>query len=167
MDYIKRIVDKEIKENLSIMGAVLIKGPKWCGKTTSAKQIAKSVLEMQNPDLQDNYIELANTKPSLLLEGDKPRLIDEWQLVPKLWNAVRYSVDNIGLPGQYILTGSATPKEDDSLHSGVGRFAFITMKPMTLFESGDSNGEISFRDIVNGKRDIDGIKTELTYEKIH
>ena len=166
MDYIKRIVDEEIKDKLSIMGAVLIKGPKWCGKTTSAKQIAKSVLEMQNPDLQDNYIELANTKPSLLLEGDKPRLIDEWQLVPKLWNAVRYSVDNIGLPGQYILTGSATPKEDDSLHSGVGRFAFITMKPMTLFESGDSNGKISFRDLVNGKRDIDGIKTELTYEKI-
>lgn len=166
MDYIKRIVDTEIKEKLSIMGAVLIKGTKWCGKTTSSKQIAKSVLEMQNPDLQDNYIELANTKPSLLLEGDKPRLIDEWQLVPKLWNAVRYSVDNIGLPGQYILTGSATPKEDDSLHSGVGRFAFITMKPMTLFESGDSNGRISFSDIVNGKRDIDGIKTELTYEKI-
>jgi len=166
MDYIKRIVDEEIKDKLSIMGAVLIKGPKWCGKTTSAKQIAKSILEMQNPDLQDNYIELANTKPSLLLEGDKPRLIDEWQLVPKLWNAVRYSVDNIGLPGQYILTGSATPKEDDSLHSGVGRFAFITMKPMTLYESGDSNGKISFKDIVNGKRDIDGIKTDLTYEKI-
>lgn len=166
MDYIKRIVDTKIKEQLSIMGAVLIRGPKWCGKTTSAKQIAKSVLEMQNPDLQDNYIELASTKPSLLLEGDKPRLIDEWQLAPKLWNAVRYSVDNIGLTWQYILTGSATPKEDESLHSGVGRFAFITMKPMTLFESGDSNGKISFSDIVNGKRDIDGIKTDLTYEKI-
>lgn len=166
MKYIKRIVDKEIEEKLSIMGAVLIKGPKWCGKTTSAKQISKSVLEMQNPDLQDNYIELANTKPSLLLEGEKPRLIDEWQLVPKLWNAVRYSVDNIGLPGQYILTGSATPNEDSTLHSGVGRFAFITMKPMTLYESGDSNGKISLSEIINGKRDIDGIKTELTYEQI-
>lgn len=166
MKYVNRIVDDEIREKLSIVGAVLIKGPKWCGKTTSAKQIAKSVLEMQNPDLQDNYIELANTKPSLLLEGDKPRLIDEWQLAPKLWNAVRYSVDNIGEPNQYILTGSATPKEDPSLHSGVGRFAFITMRPMTLYESGDSNGKISLLEILKGNKNIDGIKTDLTYEKI-
>ncbi len=166
MKYIKRIIDEEIKEKLSMIGAVCVKGPKWCGKTTSCSQVAKSILEMQNPDLQENYIELANTRPSLLLEGDKPRLIDEWQLAPKIWNAVRYSVDKIGLPGQYILTGSATPKEDDTLHSGVGRFAFITMKPMTLFESGDSNGKISLCDILNGNRDIDGIKTDLTYEKI-
>lgn len=166
MNYINRIIDKEIKEKLSYMGAILIKGPKWCGKTTSAKQLANSILEMQNPDLQENYIELANTKPSLLLEGQKPRLIDEWQLAPKLWNAVRYSVDKESSVGQYILTGSATPKEDDTLHSGVGRFAFITMKPMTLFESGDSNGKISLTDILNGKREIDGIKTDLTYEKI-
>ena len=166
MKYIKRIIDNEIKEKLSIMGAIVIKGPKWCGKTTSAKQIAKSVLEMQNPDLQENYIELANTKPSLLLEGEKPRLIDEWQLAPKLWNAVRYSVDEIGLPNQYILTGSSTPVEDSSLHSGVGRFAFVTMKPMTLFESGDSNGKISLSDILNGNREIDGIKTDLGYEEI-
>ena len=166
MNYIPRIIDNKIKEKLDIMGAVYIKGPKWCGKTTSAKQFAKSVLEMQNPDLQENYIELANTKPSLLLEGDKPRLIDEWQLAPKLWNAVRYSVDNIGKPNQYILTGSSTPIEDDTLHSGVGRFAFITMKPMTLFESGDSNGKISLKEILDGNREIDGIKTDLTYEKI-
>ena len=166
MEYIKRIIDKEIEEKMSVMGAVLIKGPKWCGKTTSAKQIAKSVLEMQNPDLQENYIELANTKPSLLLEGEKPRLIDEWQLAPKLWNAVRYSVDKLAIAGQYILTGSATPNEDDSLHSGVGRFAFVTMKPMTLYESADSNGKISLSEILNGNRDIDGIKTDLDYEKI-
>lgn len=166
MEYINRIVDKEIKEKLSVMGAVLIKGPKWCGKTTSAKQVSKSILEMQNPDLQENYIELANTRPSLLLEGEKPRLIDEWQLAPKLWNAVRYAVDNAGHPNQFILTGSSTPVEDDTLHSGVGRFAFITMKPMTLFESGDSNGKISLKEILNGKQKIDGIKTELTYEKI-
>lgn len=166
MNYIKRIVDKDISDKLSITGAVVIKGPKWCGKTTSAKRIAKSVLEMQNPDLQDNYIELANTKPSLLLEGDKPRLIDEWQLAPKLWNAVRYYVDKEGDTNQFILTGSATPKEDDTMHSGVGRFAFVTMKPLTLFESGDSNGKISLKDILDGKRDIDGIKTDLIYEKI-
>ena len=166
MEYIKRIVDKEITDKLSIMGAIQIKGPKWCGKTTSAKRVAKSILEMQNPDLQDDYNELANTKPSLLLEGDKPRLIDEWQIAPKLWNAVRYSVDNIGLPNLYILTGSSTPTEDDTMHSGVGRFAFVTMKPMTLYESGDSNGKVSLSDILIGKRDIDGIKSELTYEKI-
>ncbi len=116
--------------------------------------------------MQDNYIELANTKPSLLLEGEKPRLIDGWQLAPKLWNTVRYSVDNIGEPNLYILTGSSTPIEDDTMHSGVGRFAFVTMKPMTLYESGDSNGKISLLDILNGKRDIDGIKSSLTYEKI-
>lgn len=166
MKYLNRVVDDEIKEKLSIVGAVQIKGPKWCGKTTSAKQMAKSILEMQNPDLQDNYIELANTKPSLLLEGEKPRLIDEWQIAPKLWNAVRYSVDNSGLTNQYILTGSATPVDDDTLHSGVGRFAIVNMKPMSLFESKDSNGKISLLDLKNGKRDIDGIKTDLDYEKI-
>ena len=166
MNYIKRIIDREIREKLSCTGAIYIRGPKWCGKTTSAKQIAKSVLEMQNPDLQENYFELADTKPSLLLEGEKPRLIDEWQLAPKLWNAVRYSVDKTSEPAQYILTGSATPTEDDTLHSGTGRFAFITMKPMTLFESGDSNGAISIPDLLNGRTDIDGEKTDLTYEKI-
>jgi len=166
MKYIRRIVDKEIEEKLSIMGAILIKGTKWCGKTTSAKNFAKSILEIQNPDLQENYIELANMKPSLLLEGEKPRLIDEWQIIPKIWNAVRYSVDNIGKPNQYILTGSATPTEDDTLHSGVGRFAFVKMKPMTLFESGESNGTISLRKILEEKQDIDGIRTDLTYEKI-
>jgi len=166
MEYINRILDEKIKNKLNITGAVLIKGPKWCGKTTTAKRIAKSIIEMQNPDLQENYIELANTKPSLLLEGDKPRLIDEWQLAPKLWNAVRYYVDNVGLTNQFILTGSATPVEDDSLHSGTGRFSFVTMKPMTLYESGDSNGKISLLDILNGNRNIDGITTDLTYEKI-
>lgn len=166
MDYIKRIVDKEINDKLESVGAVVIKGPKWCGKTTSAKQFAKSILEMQNPDLQENYLELANTRPSLLLEGEKPRLIDEWQLAPKLWNAVRYYVDKSSFQNQFILTGSATPKDDDTIHSGVGRFAFVIMKPMTLFESGDSNGKISLKDVLNGKREIDGIKTDLVYEKI-
>lgn len=166
MEYIKRIIDKEIQDKLSIAGAIVIKGPKWCGKTTSAKQIAKSVLEMQNPDLQENYLELANTKPSLLLEGEKPRLIDEWQLAPKLWNAVRYSVDKTSETSQYILTGSSVPVEDDTLHSGIGRFAFITMKSMTLYETGDSNGTISLLDILNGKTNIDGKKTDLTYEEI-
>lgn len=159
MVYLNRVVVDEIKEKLSIVGAVQIKGPKWCGKTTSAKQMAKSILEMPNPDLQDNYIELANTKSSLLLEREKPRLIDEWQIAPKLCNAVRYSVDNSGLTNQYILTGSAT-LVDDTLHSGVGRFAIVNMKPMSLFESKESNRKISLLDLKNGKRDIDGIKTD-------
>lgn len=169
MKYIKRIVDDEIALQLKVAGAIQIKGPKWCGKTTSARQLAKSVLELQNPDLQDNYLELASTKPSLLLEGDKPRLIDEWQLAPKLWNAVRYDIDKTGEYGSYILTGSAVPIDDDTtkdLHTGVGRFAIVDMKPMTLYESGDSNGKISLYELLNGKRDIDGIKTTLGYEQI-
>lgn len=121
---------------------------------------------MQNADLQENYLELANLKPSLLLEGDKPRLIDEWQLAPRLWNAIRYDVDKTGLANQYILTGSSVPVEDDTLHSGVERFSFVTMKPMTLYESGSSNGKISLMDILDGKRDIDGVTTDLDYEKI-
>jgi predicted AAA+ superfamily ATPase len=164
--YLNRIVDKEIESKIATFGAILIKGPKWCGKTTSANQFAKSILEMQNPDLQDNYLVLAKTKPSLLLEGDKPRLIDEWQMAPRIWNAVRYSVDKIGQPAQYILTGSSVPIEDSSLHSGTGRFAFVTMKSMTLFESGDSNGKISLQDILNGNKNIDGIRTDLGYEEI-
>ncbi|MCL2661914.1 MAG: DUF4143 domain-containing protein [Oscillospiraceae bacterium] len=166
MRYIERITDKEIKEKMSATGAIVIRGPKWCGKTTSAKQIAKSVLDMQNPDLQENHLELANTKPSLLLEGEKPRLIDEWQIAPKLWNAVRYSVDKISKPSQYILTGSASPVDDSTMHTGTGRFAFVTMKPMTLFESGESKGTVSLQDLLSGMTDIDGKRTDLTFERI-
>jgi hypothetical protein len=166
MRYIERLIDKEIREKLSSAGAIVIRGPKWCGKTTSAKQVANSVLEMQDPDLHDNYLELANTKPSLLLEGDKPRLIDEWQVAPKLWNAVRHSVDKESKPSQYILTGSATPIDDNTMHSGTGRFAFVTMKPMTLFESGESTGSVSLTELLAGNTEIDGLRTELTYESI-
>ena len=168
MDYFKRIIDKKKKKKLAVMGAVVIKGPKWCGKTTSAKKISKSVIEMQNPEMAENYMELAATKPSLLLEGEKPRLIDEWQIAPTLWNAVRYDVDKTGRKGQYILTGSATPNDinDKYLHSGVGRFSFINMKPFSLYESNESNGKISLKDIFDKKVNIDGIRSELTYEKL-
>ena len=164
MEYIKRIIDTEIQKKLAATGAIYIRGPKWCGKTTSAKRVAKSVLEMQAPDLQANYLELASLKPSLLLAGDKPRLIDEWQLAPQLWNAVRHAVDKASEPAQFILTGSSTPTEDDSIHSGTGRFALITMKPMTLFESGESSGSVSISDLLNGNIDIDGKRSSLTYE---
>lgn len=166
MKYINRIIDQEIQEKLSVMGAVLINGPKWCGKTTSSKRIAKSVLEMQNPYLRENYMELANIQPSLLLEGRKPRLIDEWQVGPNLWNAVKNMIDSVGLPNQYILTGVSSSKEDNILHSGDEKIASITMKPMTLFESGDSNGRISLTELLNGKHNIDGITTKLTYKKM-
>lgn len=168
MSYIKRIVDNEIEKKLRITGAIEIKGPKWCGKTTTAKMFSKSIVEMQNPEMADNYQKLAMTKPSLLLEGDKPKLIDEWQVVPSLWNAVRYSVDKSSLTGQFILTGSATPNEQnkEKLHSGVGRFSIVKMKPFTLYESKDSNGKISLRDIFDNKADIDGKTSNITYEKL-
>ena len=166
MEYIKRIVDREVEKKLRTMGAVLIRGPKWCGKTRTANQYAKSVLEMQNPDLQENYQKLANTKPSLLLKGEKPRLLDEWQLAPNLWNAVRYEVDKGAGPGQFLLTGSATPVDDPNMHSGVGRFAFIDMKPMSLYESSESNGSISLKALFDKKIDIDGKTTDYTYENL-
>ena len=168
MNYVERIMDKEIERKLSVMGAIVIKGPKWCGKTTSGRRLAKSVIEMQNPEMTENYMELASTKPSLLLEGKNPRLIDEWQLAPSLRNAIRYDVDKNGKKGQYILTGSATLNDQDDkyLHSGVGRFALIKMKPFTLYESKESNGKISLKDIFDKKINIDGIKSELTHEKL-
>lgn len=168
MKYVQRIIDKEIERKLSVMGAIIIKGPKWCGKTTSGRRVSKSIIEMQNPEMAENYMELVLTKPSLLLEGEKPKLIDEWQIAPSIWNAVRYDVDKTGEKGQYILTGSATPNDEDDkyLHSGVGRFAIINMKPFTLYESKESNGKISLRDVFDKKINIDGIKAELTYEKL-
>ena len=137
MKYINRIVDSEIKKKMNTAGAIEIKGPKWCGKTTSAKQIAKTTIEMQHPEKGKQYIEIAKNNPALLLEGDKPLLIDEWQIVPALWNAIRYQVDSQNKFGLYLLTGSATPNnkvnEDvNYLHTGVGRFATVKMKPFTL-----------------------------------
>lgn len=147
-NYKERIADAILKEKLSFMGAVLIIGPKWCGKTTTAEQIAKSVLYIDDPDSKKQTKELAAIRPSVLLQGETPRLLDEWQQTPELWDAVRYEVDhrenNIG---QFILTGSAVPLDkDDKMkisHSGTGRIARLTMYPMSLAESGESNGKVS------------------------
>ena len=147
-NYRGRIADAILKEKLSFMGAVLIIGPKWCGKTTTAEQIAKSVLYIDDPDSKKQTKELAAIRPSVLLQGETPRLLDEWQQTPELWDAVRYEVDhrenNIG---QFILTGSAVPLDkDDKMkisHSGTGRIARLTMYPMSLAESGESNGKVS------------------------
>jgi predicted AAA+ superfamily ATPase len=138
---------------------VLVRGAKWCGKTATAEQQAKSVLAMQDPDTYENNLMTARIKPSLLLEGPKPRLIDEWQVAPQLWDAVRFAVDKAESRGQFVLTGSATPlrPEDRPLHSGTGRFSFLTMRPMSLFESGDSNGSVSLKSLFDGVDDLSAI----------
>ena len=155
-DYINRIMDKVIKYELEAFGAVLITGPKWCGKTTTAKQIARSVLYMQDPDRKESYLTLANIQPSKLLEGEKPRLIDEWQMAPQLWDSVRFDVDMKNNTGLYILTGSTTVDESKISHSGAGRISRIKMRTMSLFESLDSNGNVSLKDLFDGKNEIDG-----------
>lgn len=150
--YLHRVADKLLEERLDAKGAVLIEGPKWCGKTTTAKQKAKSFISMDRPDMTRQYQQMAELSPSTLLEGETPRLIDEWQIAPNLWNAVRYEVDNRDEFGQFILTGSAGPNEfDDSMHTGTGRISRLLMRPMSLYESKDSSGEISLRDLFKGE----------------
>lgn len=142
------MADKILARKLKGKGAVLIQGAKWCGKTTTAEQTAKSVLYMSKPDEVKANLIAADINPSKLLEGETPRLIDEWQIAPKLWDAVRFEVDHRKNLGQFILTGSAVPSDDNEiLHTGTGRFAWIKMRPMTLFESGDSSGEISLKEM--------------------
>lgn len=142
--YRKRIVDDILERKLKGKGAVLIEGPKWCGKTTTAEQVAKSVLYMSNPEEKNQNISLAEISPKILLEGEVPRLIDEWQLAPKLWDAIRFEVDHRHDVGQFVLTGSAVPADEkDMNHSGTGRFSWLTMRPMSLYESGESNGKVS------------------------
>nr|WP_072514838.1 DUF4143 domain-containing protein [Ndongobacter massiliensis] len=153
-DYYKRVSDKILLEHLESKGAVLIEGAKWCGKTTSAKHFAKSIIQMDRPEMTEQYQQMARLKPSNLLEGEVPHLIDEWQLATHLWNAVRYEVDQRGEFGQFILTGSSVPaKLDVSMHTGTGRIVRMRMRPMSLFESKDSNGQISLADLFQG-RDI-------------
>ena len=142
-DYLPRIVDSILEERLEAVGAVLIAGPKWCGKTTTAEQHAKSILKLQDPDKTAGYLKTAEIKPSLLLKGENPRLIDEWQMAPVLWDAVRNAVDERGEEGLFILTGSTTVDDASIMHSGTGRISRMVMYPMSLFESKESNGKIS------------------------
>ena len=142
-EYLPRIADKLLMNSLEASGAVLIEGPKWCGKTRTAQEFAKSTLMMQDPDKQNSYMEAAAIKPSLLLEGETPRLLDEWQMAPILWDAVRFAVDKRNATGQFILTGSAVPTDNKVSHTGTGRISRLMMRTMTLYESGDSNGTIS------------------------
>ncbi|MDR1158277.1 MAG: DUF4143 domain-containing protein [Oscillospiraceae bacterium] len=156
MDYIKRISDEKLALLLRAKGAVLIEGPKWCGKTSSAEMLAKSVLYMQDPDTSKANRLTAQTKPSLLLEGETPRLLDEWQVAPELWNAVRFAVDKRHANGQFILTGSVVPTRTDDMHTGTGRIARMKMRTMSLFETGDSTGEISLEALFNGAAGLEG-----------
>lgn len=151
-NYLPRITDKLLDERLKAKGAILIEGPKWCGKTTSAKEFAKSFIAMDEPDKTKQYKQMAELNPSALLEGETPRLVDEWQLAPNLWNAVRYEVDKRDDLGQFILTGSAVPAEfDASMHSGTGRISRLYMRTMSLYESKDSDGAVSLSDLFDDK----------------
>lgn len=163
MKYLARVADKILKDRLEAFGAVLIEGPKWTGKTTTAEQQAKSVIEMQDPDKAGEYLATASAKPSLLLKGKQPRLIDEWQDAPTIWDAVRTAVDNAGgAPGQYILTGSNTVDKTKIRHTGTGRITRMKMYPMSLWESLDSSGEISIHELFNNHNyNIDGATSKL------
>ena len=164
--YKSRIADEILERKLKGKGAVLIEGPKWCGKTTTAEQISKSVLYMADPANGEQNLTLADINPSLLLTGDTPRLIDEWQLAPKLWDAIRFEVDHRGEEGQFILTGSSVPVDKNQIaHTGTGRFSWLLMRPMTLYESGESTGTVSLRDIFDGPSTINGINN-LSLEDI-
>ena len=165
-EYRARIVDDMLKDKLESKGAVVIEGPKWCGKTTTAMQVAGSILRMDEPSKRETNIQMSEIAPGRLLKGNVPRLIDEWQIAPKLWDAARYEVDTRGEEGQFILTGSAVPIESREItHSGTGRFTWLMMRPMSLFESGDSTGEVSLNQLFGNPSVIDGMNN-LSIEKL-
>ena len=163
MEYFLRVSDQMLRDRLEAFGAVLIEGPKWTGKTTTAEQQAKSVIKMQDPDNASEYLVTASSKPSLLLKGEHPRLIDEWQDAPVIWDAVRTSIDQSGgTPGLYILTGSNTVDNTQIRHTGTGRITRMMMYPMSLWESKDSTGEVSLQELFdNPNYDIDGASSKL------
>lgn len=173
--YKHRIADALLDRKLKGNGAVVVEGPKWCGKTTTAEQLAKSVIYMDDPDKITEHITMANIRPRDLLIGDNPRLLDEWQIAPQLWNTIRFEVDHRKGQGHFILTGSSVPiQEDDDedipenqkiRHSGTGRFGWLRMRPMALYESGESNGTVSLRELFSAPEMIYA-KSELTREDI-
>jgi predicted AAA+ superfamily ATPase len=164
MTYLKRIADSLLSEKLQAFGAVLIVGPKGCGKTTTAKQQAKSVIEFQDEDNRDKYLSVANEFPSKLLIGEKPRLFDEWQDAPKIWGAIRKSIDDEQLVGAYILTGSSS-RFVETPHTGTGRISTLKMYPMSLYESGESGGEVSLTQLFEDKS-MDFVESKLTIDQL-
>lgn len=164
--YKPRIADKLLIEALEAKGAVLIEGPKWCGKTTTASMHAKSILYMQDPAKKQQNLTMASIDPSLLLSGETPRLIDEWQIAPQLWDAIRFEVDKRDEFSQFILTGSVIPQMDYQIsHTGTGRISRITMRTMTLFESGESNGTVSLRTLFS-KNNSTAVKSNIDFRKL-
>ena len=164
--YKSRIADALLSRKLEGKGAVLIEGAKWCGKTTTAEQQAKSIVYMTDPEKSYQYLSMVELNPKTLLEGKTPRLFDEWQIAPKLWDAIRFEVDHRDDLGQFILTGSAVPPETEEIHhTGTGRFARVKMRPMSLFEAEDSNGSVSLTELFSGNLDISG-SCDLSLEKL-
>ena len=154
-NYKSRIIESTISEKLRSKGAILIEGPKWCGKTTTGEYFAKSVLYMNHPKNKMTNLLLADADPTALLEGEKPRLIDEWQIAPSLWDTIRFEVDHNKMFGQFILTGSAVPFDQSQItHTGTGRFSWIKMRPMSLLESGESSGEVKLSDLFKSPEKI-------------
>ncbi len=169
--YKPRVCDSLLQRKLRTSGAVLITGPKWCGKTWTALNVANSVIYMQDTDKRASYLKLAQTSPSLLLRGEKPRLIDEWQIATVLWDAVRFAVDKEPQKGQFILTGSVVVDDDEKdpeerrEHTGTGRISQLRMRPMSLFESGESNGTVSLKSLFEGTAEVEAVSS-LTIEDI-
>ncbi len=164
--YKSRLCDVELQLALSASGAVLIEGAKWCGKTSTASHASKSAVYMQDPDMASTLQAMADTKPSLLLKGETPRLLDEWQVAPVLWDAVRFTVDQRGEQGQFILTGSAVPPDNQTSHTGTGRISRLKMRPMSLFESMESNGTISLQALFDHRVEGIAASSDLTIEQI-
>ena len=162
--YLSRTVDKELDDYLGSFGAVLIEGAKWCGKTRTAEEKAASKIFLHDPRLKEQYREMAGTAPEVLLSGETPRLIDEWQTIPEIWDGVRFEVDRREEKGQFILTGSSQPRKDSVMHTGTGRIARLLMRPMTLFESGDSDGSVSLGSLYEGGSV--GGESKLTIERL-
>ncbi|MDR3293959.1 MAG: DUF4143 domain-containing protein [Clostridiales bacterium] len=162
--YLNRLSEKKIREAMDAIGAVVIEGPKWCGKSTTGARFAKTIVKLQDPITFKNYKAYANTSRSVLLRGEKPLMFDEWQKIPDLWDFIRLDVDETSEAGQYILTGSAKPIEDKNRHSGTGRFAKVVMRPMSLWESEESSGEVSLGKLFDGEHQIYG-KSKTTFEK--
>lgn len=159
------MTDKLLEDRLVSKGAILIEGPKWCGKTTTAKEFSNSLLSMDRPDMTKQYQDMAQINPQILLEGETPRIIDEWQIAPNLWNAVRYEVDQRKEMGQFILTGSAVPLDlDNSFHTGTGRISRLKMRTMSLFESQESNGRVSLSKLFEGA--VPSGKSQTTIEEL-
>lgn len=164
--YRPRIADKLLERKLRGKGAVLLEGAKWCGKTTTAEQLCRSVLYMSEPGKREQNEQLVRLNPALLLRGEKPRLIDEWQVAPKLWDAVRFEADHSPDLGLFVLTGSSVPPDmSEVIHSGTGRFAWLKMRPMSLWESGESTGEVSLKSLFDGNLNIAGV-SGLDLERI-